>query len=126
MDEETLRGLAGALRTELPEVIDDVEERSAVAQELDAALALPGGQAWNELVTTLRRRPETQRWVAERTGAGETERTRAIPGLPGTPTQPLGVHVVCPNGDYDRYLESPTEDPGRCPHDGHKLVRAAD
>jgi hypothetical protein len=126
MDEETLRGLAGALRTELSEVIDDDEERSAAAQELDAALALPEGQGWNELLATLRRRPETQRWAADRTGAGETERTRAIPGLAGATTQPLGVHVVCPNGDYDRYLESPTEDPGRCPHDGRKLVRAAD
>jgi hypothetical protein len=126
MQEETLRELAGALRDELPEVIDDDEERRAAAGELDAALALPEGEAWNELIATLARRSETQRWMAERTGADTADPTRAIPGLPGTPTQPLGVRVVCPNGDYDRYLESPAEDPGRCPNDGRKLVRAAD
>jgi hypothetical protein len=123
MEEERLRELAGTLRTELPEVIDDDEERQAAGEELDAALALPEGEAWNELLATLRRRPETRRWVADRTDAGEAV-TRSIPGLPGTTTQPLGVHVVCPKGDYDAYLESPTEDPGRCPYDGTKLVRA--
>jgi hypothetical protein len=123
MDEEGLRQLAGTLRTELPEVIDDDEERQAAEEELDAALALPAGEAFDELFATLRRRPETRRWVADRTDAGEAV-TRSIPGLPGTTTQPLGVHVVCPNGDFDAYLESPTEALGRCPYDGTKLVRA--
>jgi hypothetical protein len=122
MEEERLRELAGTLRTELPEVIDDDEERQAAEEELDAALALPEGEAFDELFATLRRRPETRRWVADQTDAGEA--TRSIPGLPGATTQPLGVHVVCPEGDYDAYLESPAEDPGRCPYDGTKLVRA--
>lgn len=126
MQEETLRELAGELLTELAHVIDDDAERSATAVELDAALALPEGQAWNELVATLRRRPETQRWVAQRTGADLPDQTRGIPGLLGAPTQALGVHMVCPSGHYDAYLESPTEDPGRCPIDGRKLVRATD
>jgi hypothetical protein len=126
MEEETLRELAGALRIALPDVIDEDEERQALAAELDGALALPEGQARDELLATLRRRPATRRWVATRTGAGNTDVTRSITGLAGSTTQPLGVHVVCPQGDYDRFLESPTDDPGRCPNDGNKLVRAAD
>jgi hypothetical protein len=125
-EEERLRELAGALRTELPDVIDDDDERQAAAAELDAALALPEGQARDELLATLRRRPATRRWAADRTGAAEVDVTRSVTGLAGSTTQPLGVHVVCPEGDYDRYLESPTEDPGRCPKHGRKLVRAGD
>ena len=126
MEEETLRQLAGALRNELPDVIDDDEDRAAAAAELDAALALSEGQARGELLATLRRREQTRRWVNERAGTDTAEVARSIPGYLGSTTQPLGVHVVCPTGHYDRYLESPTEDPGRCPIDGRKLVRAAD
>jgi hypothetical protein len=126
MREEQLRELATMLRQELPDVIDDAEERAKIRAQIETALALPEGEAKQALVAVLRARPETRTWVAARTGADESDVDRGIPGVLGSTTTPLGVHVVCPNGDYDRYLESATEDLGRCPHDGRKLVRAAD
>jgi hypothetical protein len=126
MDEQEMRDLTKALHDELEHVIDDGEERRRTAAEIEAALTLPEGAAKEALLTVLLARPQTRLWAAARTGADEDDLDRAISGLPGAPTAPLGVHVICPNGDYDRYLESPTDDPGRCPYDGRKLVRASD
>jgi len=126
MTEEQLRELARALRVELAGVIDDAEGRRLLASELDEALELPAGQAKPTLVATLRARRETREWIAIRTGIGTADVVRALAGPLGTLTAPLGVHVVCPHGDYDRYLESSNQDPGRCPNDGAKLVRADD
>lgn len=126
MTEEQLRELARSLRAELAGVIDDPEEQRRFASELGQALALPAGQAKTTLVMTLRARSETRDWIATRLGTSADDVVRALTGLPGTPTAPLGVHVICPHGDYDRYLDSPSQDPGRCPNDGAKLVRADD
>lgn len=125
MDEHELRELAKELRRELASVVDDEAERRRTAAELDGALALPPGQAKQALLQVMRTREQTRTWVQARLGAG-ADRDRGIPGLLGVPTAPLGVHVVCPNGDYDRFLESPDEDPGRCPIDGLKLVPAGE
>jgi len=126
MQEERLRELGASLRSELGSVIDDENERDTAAAELDAALALPPGEAKDELVDVLRARPQTRSWVAARIQIAELDQLRAIPGLPGISTEPLGVHFVCPKGDYDKYLETAGEEPGRCPYDGLKLVRSGD
>jgi hypothetical protein len=126
MDEQQLRELAEELRRELPHVIEDEEERSRAASEIEDALALPPGQAKAPLLAVLRARPETRAWAATRMRVDAADLYRALTGLPGGPTGPLGVHFICPACDYDTYLDSPTDDPGRCPHDGRKLVRAGD
>jgi hypothetical protein len=124
--EEHLRELALALRAELAGVVDDAEEQRRLAAELDQALELPAGQAKPTLMATLRTRRETREWIAIRTGTGTDDVVRALAGQLGTPIAPVGVHVICPHRNYDRYLDSPNEDPGRCPYDGAKLVRADD
>jgi hypothetical protein len=126
MDEQQLRELAEALRGELPQAIDDEQERSRAAVEIEHALSLPPGEAEVPLLAVLRARPETRAWVAARMGVDSDDLYRALTGLPGGPTGPLGVHYICPGCDYDTYLDNPTDDPGRCPHDGRKLVRAGD
>lgn len=122
MDESTLRKLAQELRAELPNVIADEKEQSQVAAEIDAALAVQ--EAREALRTVLRARPETRAWVAGRLGVSRADVVRSVPGLAGGVTAPLGVHVVCPAGHYDRYVDGPTDDPGYCPVDGLRLVRA--
>jgi hypothetical protein len=114
------------LRVELPQIVADEEERASILLELDAALELPEGEVERALIEVLKARPDTRAWVAERIEADDLPGDRGIPGLAGTATAPLGVHVVCPNGDYDRYLESAADDPGRCPHDGRRLIVATD
>jgi hypothetical protein len=125
MDEQELRALANTLRGELPRLIDDEEERRNAAADIETALALPRGRAKDALREVMRARPQTREWVAGQLAA-EPDLDRGIPGLLGSPTGSLGVHFVCPEGDYDRFGESPTDDPGRCPNDGLKLVRAYD
>ena len=39
-------------------------------------------------------------------GWGSDIRVRLVPGLPGALTDPVGVHFVCPKGDYDVFLEA--------------------
>jgi hypothetical protein len=124
MEEEQLRELATTLLDRLGQVEDDDNRRQATA-EIEAALALPTGEAKHALLRALRSSPATRRWVREQTDTDAIDELRVV-GLLGRVTGPLGVHVVCPNGDYDKYIESAAEDPGRCPYDGRKLVRAAD
>jgi hypothetical protein len=118
MDEAQLRFLATELLAELEQVVPDAQERSRVQPELETALALPEGTAKNALLDALTD-PATRTWADRRLG----DRDRGIPGTLGPQTAALGIHVVCPNRDYDRWLERPTDDPGVCPHDGLKLVR---
>lgn len=118
MDEQQLRALATTLLTELPGVVDDPEERSRVQQQLETGLALPEGAAKGILISALTG-PATRAWADEKLGDDD----RGIPGMLGSQTAELGVHVVCPNRDYDRWLERPTDDPGVCPYDGLTLVR---
>lgn len=118
MDEAQLRALATELLAELEEQVADAQERSRVRLQLETALALPAGTAKDALLEALAD-PATRAWVDKRLGAGD----RGIPGMLGPQTAALGVHVVCPNRDYDRWLERPTDDPGVCPYDGLKLVR---
>ena len=127
MDEARLREIAAALREELDEVIEDEEQRAQVSAQLDAALKLPGGSGHAALRSALREQPQAREWVARRMlGWGSDIRVRLVPGLPGALTDPVGVHFVCPKGDYDVFLESPTQDPGRCPNDSTRLVRSDD
>lgn len=125
MDEQRLRELAQALQADLDAVVHDGEQRRRVHDDIEAALALPEGEGLRPLTTALSRRKETREWVASR--EVQTDTVRMVPGLLGQVTAPgLGLHVVCPNCDYDRYLESPNEDPGRCLRDGSRLVPAQD
>jgi hypothetical protein len=126
MDESRLRELASELEADLPNVIEDEQERRLASADIAAALAKPEGAARSALLKVLRARPETRAWAAARTGDKEPDIVRAIPGLPGAPAAPIGVHYVCPNCDYDLYLDKPTDRPGHCPHDGRALVRADD
>jgi hypothetical protein len=118
MDESQLRAVATELLAELPTVVPDARERGAVRQQLEAALALPEGTAKDALLDALTA-PATRAWADERLGDDD----RGFVGPLGPQTAPLGVHVVCPNRDFDRWLERPTDDPGVCPHDGLALVR---
>jgi hypothetical protein len=123
MDEQRLRELAHELRADLAAVVHGGEQRRRVHDDIDAALALPEGEGLRALTKALSQRRETREWVASR--ESQTETDRMVPGLLGQVTAVgLGLHVVCPNCDYDRYLESPNEDPGRCPNDGSRLVPA--
>jgi hypothetical protein len=124
MNEARLRELAETLREELPHVVRDHQERAAIEQDLDAALGRPHGEVEQALVDVLKARPETAAWAAERIEADDFADLRFV-DLPGATTA-LGFHVVCPNGDYDVYLESANEDVGRCPYDGLRLVPAND
>jgi hypothetical protein len=124
VQEQELRDLAGALRTALPDVVADDAARDGVARSLDAALALPDGQAERPLVDVLTSREDTREWVARQ--IGDADVVRLVTGLPGAPTAKLGLYFVCPNGDYDRYLESVSDDAGVCPYDGSRLVRSDD
>jgi hypothetical protein len=127
MQEARLRELATALRGELGEVVEDDEQRARVASKLDEALALPEGEGREALQSALREHPQTREWTARRLPGGKSAgRVRILPGLAGGLTEPLGVHFVCPKGDFDVFLESPTQDPGRCPHHGARLVRSDD
>ncbi len=128
MDEQKLRDLANELRAELPNLTGDHEENLRTTAGIEGALALPHGQAKDALRDALRARPETRQWVAERTGGDDEDDVRGIGGPPNLLglTAALGVHLVCPNGDYDRFAESPDWDPGRCPTHALKLVRAPD
>ena len=118
MDEAQLRTLATELLAELDDHLPEPGERSRVKQALETAMALPPGAAKDRLLDALAD-PATRAWADKRLGA----RDRGVPGMLGPQTAALGVHVVCPNRDYDRWLERPTDDPGVCPHDGLKLVR---
>jgi hypothetical protein len=118
MNEAQLRDLATELLAELSAVVPDAGERSRARGRLESAVALPEGTAKDALLDALDD-PATRAWVDDRLGAGD----RGIPGMLGPQTAALGVHVVCPNRDYDHWLERPTDDPGVCPHDGLKLVR---
>jgi len=126
VQEEVLRELATSLRGELEQIIGDEDERMALAAELDAALALPAGEAGLKLIATLRARPQAREWVATRIDAGEPETWRMFAVPPGVIIAPLRVHVVCPRCDYDRFFVSPGEDFGRCPRHGLRLVPAED
>lgn len=127
MEEARLRELAAALREELDGVVDDDEQRARVAVKLDAALKLPEGEGHAALLGALREQPQTREWVARQMSGWESaDRVRMVPGLLGAETEPVGVHFVCPKGDFDVFVESPTQDPGRCPRDGSRLVRADD
>lgn len=127
MREKQLRELAAGLRKELDEVVEDAAQRALIARKLDAALALPQGDGHEALRSALREQPQTREWVARRiSGSGSAERVRLVPGLPGALTEPVGVHFVCPKGDFDVFRESLPQDPGRCPYDGTRLVRSDD
>jgi hypothetical protein len=125
MNEEHLRELATTLREELPRVVPDKQVRASVEAGLNTALAQPEGEAEKALAAALRATPETTAWAAERVETDALVGLRIV-NMPGVPTTPLGFHVVCPNGDYDKYLDSADEDPGRCPNDGLKLLPADD
>jgi hypothetical protein len=128
MDESRLRELVQELHAELPDLVADDQEQRQIAAEIEAALAEPEGAARTALLAVLRARRETRAWAEARTGAQEVDVVRVIPGPAGGATAPTGVHFVCPNPihDFDRILNSPTDDPGYCPYDGLKLVRAPD
>jgi hypothetical protein len=126
MDESRLRELVQELHAELPNVVADEQDQREIAAAIEAALAEPEGAARTALLAVLRARRETRAWAAARTGAEEVDVDRVIPGPAGGATAPTGVHFVCPKRDFDRILSSPTDDPGYCPYDGLRLVRAAD
>jgi len=123
MDEKELRALAMALRDELPRLINDGDERRLADEAIAAALARPPGQGKDALRDAMRARPQTRDWVADQLGT-EEDRVRLI-GLLGSPTVALGVHLICPEGDYDRYVES-ADEVRRCPNHRVKLVVADD
>lgn len=124
MDEATLRDLAGRLRDDLLVVLPDEHERARAEAELDAALALPDGAAKEALRSVIAKRAETRAWAAASRGGGE-DAERSVPGLPGLTTA-VGLHYLCPQGDFDRFTESAADDPGLCPVHGLRLVRARD
>jgi hypothetical protein len=125
MDEQQLRRIAQALRAELSTVIDDDAERRAAAADLERALALPDGPAKGALRQALRKRAETRAWVAAHTGEQGDDPGRSVPSLLGDAPMPA-LRFVCPKRDYDRFFETPPDDPGRCPIHGLKLEREAD
>lgn len=65
MDEPTLRRLAADLLDELPDVVTGPADRERVAAAIEAALALPEGQARAALNDTLSEHPSTRAWVRD-------------------------------------------------------------
>jgi hypothetical protein len=121
MDEDELRGIAEALRADLPGLIDDAAERAAVDADLSQALDQPTGSAYDALRGAIASHAATREWMRRRTSdVGDTD--RAIGPL-GPPTAVLGVLFICPNKDYSFVRETLADEVPRCPYDGSALVR---
>jgi len=121
MDEDELRGLAEALRADLPNLIDDAAERAAIEADLTQALGQPPGTAHDALRRALASHAATREWMRRRTQVTE-DRDRAIGPL-GQPTAVLGVLFVCPKLDYSEVREKVTDEVLLCPNDGSVLER---
>jgi hypothetical protein len=121
--EQQLRTLAAEVLDEADHLLVDAEGRSAATAALRSALALPMGESRPALVSALGAQPELRAWVGRQL-SGERAVIRAIAVPEGASLGPLGVHVICPQGDYDRFLTSPAEDAGRCPNHGTPLIPA--
>jgi hypothetical protein len=120
MDEDTLRGLAKAMQTELPTLITDLTERGPVEAALDQALSQSPGTAKEALRTALRSHPATRDWMRRRAPIdGETD--RAIGTLGSVLT--VGVLFVCPEGNYGVMRQTITGEALFCPIDGSLLQR---
>lgn len=126
MEEDELRGLAEALRADLPDLIDDPAERTAMDDDLAQALDLPPGTAHDALRGVIASHAATRKWMRRRAPVTE-DPDRAIGPL-GTPI-PLGApgHVgvlfVCPKLDYSVVRETITDEVLLCPYDGSVLER---
>ena len=121
MDEDALRGLAEALRADLPSLVDDAAERAAIEADLAQALDQPSGTAHGALRRAIASRAVTREWMRRRTQVTE-DRDRAIGPL-GQPTAVLGVLFVCPKLDYSGVRETVTDEVLLCPYDGSVLER---
>ena len=115
MTEDELRQLAEQIRIELPGLIADADERSAVDDDLARALAEPPGDAGPALAEALRSRDA----VRDRLEADAIR----FPGQSGDPTEPIGVLFFCPNKDYSVVRDVPTDEALLCPNDGAVLQR---
>ena len=121
MEEDELRGLAEALRADLPNVIDDAAQRTAIEADLTRALGLPPGTAHDALREVIAARATTREWM-RRSAPVTQDPDRAIGPL-GLPTAMLGVLFVCPKLDYSIVRERVTDELLVCPHDGSVLER---
>lgn len=121
MEEEELRGLAEALRADLPALVDDAAERTTIEADLTQALDQPPSTAHDALRRAIASHAATREWMRRRTPVTE-DRDRAM-GLPGLPTAPLGVLFVCPKMDYSFVRETVTDEVPLCPYDGSALER---
>jgi hypothetical protein len=65
MNEADLRWLAGQVRPALPRLVPDEAERVRVQRSIDAALALPAGDAAAALVAALTSHPAVREWLRE-------------------------------------------------------------
>ncbi len=121
MEEDELRGIAEALRADLPHLIGDTAERTAVGAGLTRALDQPPGTAHDALRRALSSHAATREWMRRRTSVtGDAD--RAIGPL-GLPTAALGVLFVCPKMDYSVVRETVTDEVLLCPRDGFVLER---
>jgi hypothetical protein len=118
--EERLRMLAARVLEEVDHLLE-AEPRSGTTAALRSALALPIGEARTALVSALGADRELRAWIGRQL-SGERVVIRAIPMPTSARLGPLGVHVICPQQDYDRFLPSPEDDAGRCPNHGAPLI----
>jgi hypothetical protein len=115
MTEDELRRLAEQIRAELPGLIADADERTAVDNALGRALAQPAGDAGPALADALR----SHSAVRDRLEADAIR----FPGQSGDPTEPIGVLFFCPNKDYSVVRDVPADEALLCPNDGAVLQR---
>ena len=109
MEEDELRGIAEALRADLPNLIGDAAERAAIEADLTQALDQPPGSAHDALRRAIASHAATREWMRRRTSVTE-DRDRAIGPL-GQPTAVLGVLFVCPEMDYSFVRETVADPP---------------
>jgi hypothetical protein len=118
MDDELQRRLAQELRATLATVVADDVERGTVAEELDAALALPPAESGRQVEEVLAAHAETRAWMRERDPAArDPDRLIGVAGggLAGDPTADLGTHFVCPERDFDFVRETVATEVPMCP-----------
>ena len=106
---------------DLPGLIGDAAERTAVAADLRQALGQPLGTAYDALRRAIASHPATREWMRRRTLISE-DRDRVIGPL-GQPTAVLGFLFVCPKLDYSFMQMTVTDEVPLCPFDGSVLER---